>query len=165
MVAPAKRVIGIDPGSITLGWGIVEKSGSKIIRIDSGIIRCGKRPLSERLGLIYAGLAEACAAHSPNAAAIEGIFHQKNAQSALVLGHARGAAMLALTHHGLVPSEYAPTIVKKAVTGTGRAEKSQVASMVGLILGTFQPKTHDETDALAIAICHLHAAAETPRFR
>lgn len=159
----ATRVIGIDPGSIVLGWGIIEKHGSKLVRVDSGVVRCGKKPLEDRLCVIYEALTQVCAHHQPSGAAIEGIFHQRNAQSALVLGHARGAAMLALRHAGLSPAEYAPTLVKKAVTGSGRAQKSQVAGMVGMMLGKFKAATADETDALAIAICHLHAAPQ--RFR
>lgn len=153
-----KRVIGIDPGSRFMGWGVVEQRGSQLARVASGVVRCGKHPLGERLGIIYAAIHEACATHEPNHAAIEGIFHQRNAQSALVLGHARGAAMLALSHCGLEAAEYAPAVVKKAVTGRGRAEKSQVAAMVAMLLGKFQAATEDETDALAIAICHLHAS-------
>ena len=107
--------------------------------------------------MIYAALAEVCAAHRPDEAAIEGIFHQRNAQSALVLGHARGAALLALEHGGLVTAEYAPATVKKAVTGRGGAEKSQVQGLVSVMLGRVDAATLDETDALAIAICHLHA--------
>ncbi|MCB9520452.1 MAG: crossover junction endodeoxyribonuclease RuvC [Myxococcales bacterium] len=157
---PDVRVLGIDPGSIRMGWGIVEQSGGRLSRVASGVVRCGERPLPERLELIYEAITVACRTHSPTSAAIEGIFHQRSAQSALVLGHARGAALLALRHAKVPVFEYAPALVKKSVTGRGRADKSQVDALVGAMLGRFAAETHDETDALAIAICHVHHAAD-----
>jgi len=113
--------------------------------------------------LIYGTIAAMCREHEPTEGAIEAIFHQKNAQSALKLGHARGAAMLALAHAGLEISDYAPTVVKKAVTGRGRADKLQVRSMVEMLLGVTASGSHDETDALAIAICHMHRNPQLTR--
>lgn len=151
------RVVGIDPGSVRMGVAIVERDGSALRRLHSRVVRCGNKPLSERLATIYREVSEICAEFGPAEAAIEGIFHQKNAQSALVLGHARGAAVLALAHAGLDVHEYPPAVVKQSVTGRGRADKAQVAAMVGMMVGRFEAGSADETDAVAIAICHLHS--------
>lgn len=113
--------------------------------------------------MIFDQLRAVCVEHSPTEAAIEGVFHQRNAQSALVLGHARGVAMVALQQSQLPIAEYAPTEIKKALTGTGRAEKGQVMRMVSMMLDRYEPKTHDESDALAIAICHINRPLNTPR--
>lgn len=162
---PSPRVIGVDPGSVRLGIAVVERDGTTLRRVHSEVVRCGERPLGERLAMIYERIASVCRDHHPDEGAIEGLFHQRNAQSALVLGHARGVAMLALQHSGLTIHEYAPALVKKSVTGRGRAEKAQVAAMVSMMVGRFDAATADETDAVAIAICHLHASTAAPRFR
>lgn len=149
-------MLGIDPGSLRCGWGIIEKSGTRHVWIASGVIRMARAPLTERLETIYAAIRAACEAHTPTEASIEGLFYQKNAQSALVLGHARAAAMLALRHAGLPVTEYEPTVVKKSLLGHGGSTKEQVQRMVELMLGRTFAGTLDETDALSIAICHLH---------
>lgn len=154
---PTRRVLGIDPGSVRMGLAIVERDGSKLRRVDSTVVRCGDRPLGLRLEAIYDAIRRFCELHQPTEAAIEGIFHQRNAQSALVLGHARGAALLAAQHAGVEVFEYAPAVVKQSVTGRGRADKEQVAAMVGMMVGRFDASAADETDAVAIAICHLHS--------
>lgn len=159
------RAIGIDPGSVRTGWGIIEQHGNKLIHVASGTIAAGDGPFSGRLETIYADLCAVCRQYSPSSAGIEGIFHQKNAQSALKLGHARGVALLALAHCGLQVGEYEPTVVKKAVTGQGRADKIQVQTMIGLLLGRSAQGGFDESDALAIAVCHLHHLTLDTRIR
>jgi crossover junction endodeoxyribonuclease RuvC len=155
MQRPPKRVIAIDPGSVIAGWAIVDGHGNALRAVASGVIRCGALPFNERLAQIYATVASLCAEHQPTDGAIEAIYHQKNAQSALKLGHARAAAILAMTHAGLAVGEYEPSVVKKAVTGSGRADKDQVRAMVSRIIGAPTTSRHDETDAMAIGICHL----------
>ena len=113
--------------------------------------------------MIFDQLVAVCTKFSPTEAAIEGIFHQRNAQSALVLGHARGVALVALQQSGLTAVEYAPAEVKKALTGTGRAEKQQLKRMVSMMLQRYEPATLDESDALAIAICHVNRPTDLPR--
>lgn len=150
------RVIGIDPGSIKCGLGIVERRGNKLVRIHSETIQCGRGDLNDRLVVVYEAIKAACDAHSPNRAAIEGIFHHRNADSALKLGHARGVAMLALKHAGMSALEMQPTEIKKSIGTTGRADKSQVRSMVMYLLNMDQQPGLDESDALAIAIAGCH---------
>lgn len=150
-----KRVLAIDPGSVVAGWAVLDGNGNQVRAVASGVIRCGKLPFNERLTVIYDTVRELCAAHGPNTGAIEAIYHQKNAQSALKLGHARAAAILAMTHAGLAVGEYEPSVVKKAVTGSGRADKEQIRAMVTRIVGAPSTSRHDETDAMAIGVCHL----------
>ena len=154
----ARRVIGIDPGSVCAGYAVVEQRGTKLVRIASGVVACGRQPFNQRLATLYDAFRAVVHEHGPTEGAIEAIYHQKNAQSALKLGHARGAAILALVHARLDVAEYEPSKVKLAVTGRGRADKEQVAAMVRVLVGDFEPASHDETDALAVAICHLHQA-------
>lgn len=158
-----RLVIGIDPGSVNLGYGLVRKHGNQLIRVASGVVKCGRKPLPERLALIFSELCRVCGEHEPTEGAIEGVFHQRNAQSALVLGHARGVAIVALQQRAIPIAEYAPTEIKKAVTGTGRAEKEQVKRMVSLMLQRYEPASLDESDALATAICHLNRPTDIPR--
>jgi len=153
----ALRVLGVDPGSRKTGYGLVERDGSRIRHIDNGVIVLpGKAPLAERLAIIHERLTEVVDTYRPDVAAFEKIFFAKNARSALVLGHARGAAMLAASQHALPVHEYAPSEVKQAVSTSGRADKNQVAMMVKLILGLSEPAQEDASDALAVAICHCN---------
>jgi crossover junction endodeoxyribonuclease RuvC len=157
------RVIGIDPGSNFLGIGCVEAKGStftwvghKLLRVNPG----GDQPLSVRLKIINEGLTEALELWKPHAVAVEEVFLAKNAQSALKLGQARGASLVAAAMLDLEIFEYPATTVKQTVTGSGRAEKNQVQSMVRAILGRSLPaalvfEREDVSDALAVAICHL----------
>ena len=152
------KIFGIDPGSERTGYGCVERSGSR-----HHLVLCGSlaAPASatfpERLHHIHAGLAALLEECRPDCVAVESIFHAKNVRSALKLGHARGVALLAASEAGLSVHEYAPAEIKRAVVGYGRAEKGQVGQMVKLLLGLDAiPKPHDATDALAVAICHLH---------
>ena len=151
-----RRVIGIDPGSIRCGIGVVERDGNRVVHIYSATVQCGRGDFSTRLTRIYGAINEACTLHSPDGAAIEGIFHHRNADSALKLGHARGVAMLALAHAGLSPLELSPAEVKKSIGAWGRADKDQVQAMVRRLIGVATPMGLDESDALAIAIAGLY---------
>jgi crossover junction endodeoxyribonuclease RuvC len=157
------RILGIDPGLVRCGWGVVDHRSGR-----AGYVACGvitpptDAPLAERLSAIHRGIVEVIAAHSPTDAAIEETFVNASPISALKLGHARAAAMLAASLQGLAVAEYAPTVVKQAVTGKGRAEKDQVAAMVRLLLPGAKA-TADAADALAVAVCHAHHASTRTR--
>lgn len=160
MSAGALRVLGIDPGSTATGFGIVEVGRDGRMRaLAYGAIRPPVKEFSSRLAGIYAGLERVIAEGGPAEVAIESIFHAENVRSALKLGHARGVALLCAAHAELPVAEYSPMEVKRAIVGYGRAEKDQVARMVGMLLGLGSEKTpHDATDALAVAICHVNAS-------
>ncbi len=143
---------GVDPGSQKTGWGAVRAEGSRLIHLGSGVIRAGRGALPARLQKIFDGLNEALEKHQPERVFLESIFHSKNARSALVLGHARGVALLAASISKRPVGEIAPTEVKKAVTGRGRAEKAQVQEMVKILLGLREKAQEDQSDALAVAI-------------
>lgn len=148
-------ILGIDPGSISCGYGIVKTNSIKCDYVTSGRIQLNPRsPLHIRLKSLYEGLADIISRHNPSHLAIENIFFAKSAKAALSLGHARGAALLAAASAGLGVYEYGALEVKKAVTGYGRAEKKQVAGMVKRILGINADLSDDSADALALAICH-----------
>jgi crossover junction endodeoxyribonuclease RuvC len=148
------RVLGIDPGSNATGYGVVAVEGSSLRRLGSGTIRTRGDTLAERLAHLQRELERAIAALAPDAAALESVFSAKNPRSALVLGHSRGVALAACAFAGLGTDEYTPAQVKVAVTGYGRAEKSQVMKMVQRLLGLAVEPASDEADALAVAICH-----------
>jgi crossover junction endodeoxyribonuclease RuvC len=152
-------VFGIDPGSARTGYGCVESDGHRHRLVACGALTMPARaPFPDRLVAIHRGLADLLAAARPDCVAVENVFHASNARSALILGHARGVAVLAAREAGLPVVEYTPAEVKRAVVGYGRAEKLQVQQMVRLLLGLDVPPTpHDVADALAIAICHLHS--------
>jgi crossover junction endodeoxyribonuclease RuvC len=149
-------VLGIDPGSRITGYGLVAVDGNRHRYVDSGCIRTGGGELADRLARIHEGLVTIIRTHRPEEAAIERVFMHRSAESALKLGQARGAAMLTAVTEGLPVSEYAAPQVKQAVTGTGRADKAQVAHMVQVMLGIRGTLQADAADALAIAICHVH---------
>ncbi|MFQ6553886.1 crossover junction endodeoxyribonuclease RuvC [Aestuariibius insulae] len=154
------RIIGIDPGLRTMGWGIVEPmGGSRLVFIASGICKSGEGSLADRLLRLHDGLADVIEQFAPDEAAVEETFVNKDARATLKLGQARGVAMLVPAKAGLPVSEYAPNTVKKTVVGVGHAEKRQVIHMIRLQLPAAAPQTHDEADALAIAICHAHHRA------
>ena len=148
------RIIGIDPGSHNTGWGIVEVEGTRFRRVASGTMSPKASGLGGRLLGISDGLECILQEHHPTESAVESVFYSKNAQSALKLGHARGVVFAGLARAGLEIGEYSPTQVKQTLTGTGRAAKEQVAKMVRLLLGYSEKMGLDESDALAIAICH-----------
>ena len=146
------RIIGIDPGLKQAGWGVIERHGARLSHIANGVVTPGAGPLGERLARLHAGLANVIAAHAPDAAAIEKTFVNTDPAGALLLGQARGVALLALAQAGLPVAEFAPNAVKKAVVGSGRAQKAQIAAMVAMLLPGARAAAHDAWDALAIAI-------------
>jgi crossover junction endodeoxyribonuclease RuvC len=146
------RIIGIDPGLRQAGWGVVERHGSRLVHVANGVCNSGTGTLGERLARLHKALSAVIAAHAPDAAAIEKTFVNTDPAGALLLGQARGVALLALAQAGLPVAEFAPNAVKKAVVGAGRAEKAQVAAMVAMLLPGARAATHDAWDALAIAI-------------
>jgi len=148
--------IGIDPGSRITGYGLVERRGSEIVYVGSGIIRAGVAgPIEKRLLTIKRELDGVIGRYNPAAVAVEEIFMAKNPKSTLTLGQARGVVLLAAAEAGLPVFEYTPREVKGCVTGAGGAHKSQVAAMVGRLMRLDHvPETEDETDALAVAFCH-----------
>jgi len=152
------RVLGIDPGTRVCGYGVIDVNGAELRTIDFGVVRAAeKKPLPERLSIIHDGLATVIAQHRPDVVAVEGVFHGVNARTAIKIGEGRGVALLAAAAAGLEVAEYSPATVKKAVAGTGRADKNQVQQMVRVELGLRDvPEPDDAADALAIAICHCH---------
>lgn len=159
MSSATSRVLGVDPGSRSLGWAVVLREHGRYRLLDGGAVRPdAEAPMATRLDTLYQGLRAAIVASAPDCAAIEAIFSHRSATSALVLGQARGVALLALAHAGLEVSEYNASTVKLSVAGSGRAEKAQVQRMVALLLGGAPPGPHDVADAAAIAITH-HAHA------
>lgn len=151
------RVLGIDPGSIVTGYGVVEKDSGSLLHVADGTVRAkGSRNLPERLPPIFDGLQEVIMEYQPDAVAIESIFFAKNVKSAAILGHARGVALLAAAKAQLAVFEYSPMEVKQSVVGYGAATKEQVQKMVKALLRTDHLPTSDAADALAVAICHIH---------
>ena len=159
------RIFGIDPGSLRTGYGCVETDGRRHHLIACGAITvAASDSFPQRLALIHRELATLLASHRPECVAVESVFHAANARSAIKLGHARGVAILAAVEAGCHVVEYTPAEVKRAVVGYGRAEKHQVQQMIKLLLGLSKaPSPHDAADALAVAICHLHAQSVANR--
>lgn len=164
----AMRVLGIDCGGEYTGFGVVDMdSAAKLACIACGAIKLSPRdPLAGRLSKIYEQLGKLIRDHQPDEVAIEEVFYALNVKSALKLGQVRGVAMLAAACAGLEVAEYSPLTIKSSVVGYGRAEKQQVQQMVTQLLGlTEPPEPMDASDALAIAICHLHTASTIRRQR
>lgn len=153
------RIIGIDPGSLKTGFGIIESDGVRSQYVASGCIKVKGDNLAERLGYIFSSLHEIMQQWQPNEMAIENVFLSKNADSALKLGQARGAAICAGVQQQLAVSEYAPRQIKNAVVGSGSALKEQVQHMMNLLLNINKVLQADEADALAVALCHAHHRA------
>ena len=150
-------IIGLDPSLTCTGWGIVAKSGNRLSHIANGQIRTDAAlSLPERLVTIDRELTDVLLLHRPDSSAVEEVFVNKNPQSTLKLGHARGVVLLALARAGLPVHEYATRLVKKALVGTGAAEKAQVQAMLKVLLPGVQLAGADAADALAVAICHAH---------
>ena len=152
-----QRILGIDPGLRITGFGIIEKHGNQLRYVASGCIKSNdKQSLPERIATLFAGISEVIATYRPDQAAVEKVFVNVNPQSTLKLGQARGVAVAACAAHGLSISDYEPTLVKKSLVGTGRAEKEQVAFMVQRLLNVKNANwALDTSDALAVAVCHL----------
>jgi crossover junction endodeoxyribonuclease RuvC len=151
----AFRLLGIDPGLQRCGWGVVISDGARLSYVAHGVIKPATTlSLAERLAALLLGLEAVIAAHAPEEAAVEETYVNSNPRAALALGQARGAAMIAPARAGLRVAEYSPATVKKAVVGSGAAEKGQIAFMVRRLLPQAGPVSADAADALAIAICH-----------
>ena len=158
-------VLGVDPGTRHLGWGVVDRSGTRVRHVAHGVIDTDpKAPLGERLVQIERELSEVVAAHAPTHGAIEALFFGKDASAAAKLGHARGVAMLVLARAGLSLGEYPPASVKRALVGGGAATKHQVNMVVSRVLGLPKIARADAADALAVAIHHAHVAAVQARY-
>jgi len=159
------RTIGIDPGSRYTGYGIVEGDGSLLRHVSNGIISLsGTLPLPERLGIIYQRLSSLINEARPTCLAIEDVFFAKNVKSALSLGQARGAAILAAVNAGLPVSEYSALQIKQAVAGYGKAGKEQMVKMIQYLFKLNKPLNPNAADALAVAICHLNTQASRVRW-
>ena len=151
-------ILGIDPGSRKTGFGIIRIDRKQPVYVSSGTIRLPvKEPLSVRLRVLFESLSEIIDTHRPTVAAIESVFMAKSADSALKLGHARGAAMVACVINELAVFEYAARQIKQSVVGTGAASKQQVQHMVTVLLGLSAAPAVDAADGLAAALCHCHA--------
>ncbi|MFQ5464481.1 MAG: crossover junction endodeoxyribonuclease RuvC [Thermodesulfobacteriota bacterium] len=184
------KILGIDPGSLVTGYGVVESTGGRgkggpagwagagggkmagaaagrsgLVHVSDGVVTLkGLKDLPARLLALAEGLDAVLRDFSPDAVAVESVFHSKNARSALMLGHSRGVVLLAAARYGLPVYEYPPTTVKQAVTGYGLAAKDQVNKMVGILLGrppSAPALPADAADALAVAICHINHSART----
>jgi crossover junction endodeoxyribonuclease RuvC len=154
------RILGIDPGIAIVGFGIVDKQGSKLIPVQYGAIQTeAHTDPALRLKQIYDGVCHLIDQYKPEAMAVEKLFFNRNVTTAFAVGQARGVMILAAVQRGLQIAEYTPLQVKQAVVGYGQAEKNQVQEMVKLLLGLqAKPKPDDVADALAIAICHAHSS-------
>jgi crossover junction endodeoxyribonuclease RuvC len=158
-------ILGIDPGTVCTGYGIICLENNSLARVSSGVIRLpSSKTLPVKLETIYEMLCNLISTHSPDEFAIETAFFGKNVQSAMKIGYARGVSLLAAVHNKIPSSEYSPREVKRSVTGTGAASKEQVSYMVKTILNIKPVKMlPDETDALAVAICHALRAKTTAK--
>ena len=151
------RIFGIDPGSRVTGYGVIDKQGPELGFITCGTIRTGQEEdFSRRLLIIFEGLSKVIDRHCPDVAAIEDVFVSQNPRSALKLGHARGAAVVAAMQRNLKVYDYTPRLVKQTVAGYGQADKAQVHHMVRILLELDSSPSSDASDALAVAICHAH---------
>jgi len=153
------RVLGLDPGLQHTGWGVIDVEGNNLRHVANGVISPDtKAEMAQRLTVIFDGVAALLGEHTPDAAAIEETFVNRNPDSTLKLGLARGAALVAAASTGLPVAEYAARLVKKSVVGTGKADKQQIAAMIGVLLPGAPVRSADAADALAVAICHAHHA-------
>jgi crossover junction endodeoxyribonuclease RuvC len=153
-------ILGLDPGLACTGWGVIRVQGNRLGHVANGQCRTpAQAPLAERLASLHAQLAAMIAADAPDAAAVEEVFVNDNPQSTLKLGQARGVVLLAAAQAGLAVGEYAPRLVKKALVGTGAADKRQVHAMVQRLLPGAAIAGADAADALAVAITHAHSQA------
>jgi len=159
------RILGIDPGSRTTGFGLIDTDGIHSRRIDSGCIRVAGQAWPERLGLIFDAVARVVAEHRPHEVAVEQLIFARDPTAALKLGQARGAVLCAALKGGVQVHEYSPKTVKLAVVGTGGADKTQVQHMVRILLNLAEEPAEDEADALALALCHAHSMGIPARKR
>lgn len=161
------RIIGIDPGYAIMGYGIIDMKGNHFSVVDFGSITTdAKMPMPERLKRLYSSLMDIIALYEPDEASVEELFFNTNAKTAIMVGQARGVAVLACCNSGVEISEYTPLQIKQALVGYGRAEKKQVQEMVRMILHLDEvPKPDDTADALAAAVCHGHSAGANKRMK
>ena len=158
------KILGLDPGLGTTGWGLIQAEGNRLSHIANGQLKTDtSAPLAERLADLCRQLEAMIAEHAPETAAVEEVFVNKNPQSTLKLGQARGVALMCAAKAGMAVGEYSPTLVKKAVVGTGAAEKAQVHAMVSRLLPGAKIAGPDAADALAVAITHAHHRASARR--
>ncbi|MGQ0813030.1 MAG: crossover junction endodeoxyribonuclease RuvC [Gemmatimonadota bacterium] len=152
-------VLGVDPGAAVTGYGVVARSGGAVSLLECGVIRTEpSTPLPQRLREIYEGITEVLLRNRVTTVAVEGVFYAKNVRTTVILGHARGAVLLAATMRDLPVSEYSPAEIKDAVTGTGRATKEQVQFMVQRLLRLKDPpRPADAADGVAVALCHCQS--------
>lgn len=150
------RILGIDPGSRQTGYGLIDTDGMQSVHIDSGCIYAKGESFPQRLGYIFQHVSELIVEYQPTELSIEQVFVNKNVDSALKLGQARGAAICAAVQGGLSVHEYTPKAVKSAVVGTGNATKEQVQHMMSMLLKLEKGLQADQADALGIALCHAH---------
>jgi crossover junction endodeoxyribonuclease RuvC len=159
------RILGIDPGSRTTGFGVIDTDGQQSRWVASGALRVGAHPWPGRLGHIFDGVAAVVAEYQPHEMAVEQLIFARDPTAALKIGQARGAALCAGLKSGVAVHEYSPKTVKLAVVGTGGADKAQVQHMVRVLLGLADTPAEDEADALAIALCHAHSMGIPARGR
>lgn len=153
-----ERILGIDPGSRVTGYGIIDSDRGKLIFVACGVVKTTPNyPFANRLNEIFDGINEVIQIHDPEAAAVEEVFLSQNPGTALKLGQARGAAVVAAMQNGLSVSDYSPRKIKQAVVGYGQAEKEQVQHMVRVLLNLKGMPSNDAADALAVAICHANS--------
>ncbi len=154
-------ILGLDPGLGTTGWGLISAQGNRLSHVANGQIATDpKAPLAERLVTLDRALTDIFLEHQPDCTAVEEVFVNSNPQSTLKLGQARGVCLLAAARGGMPVAEYATRLVKKAVVGTGGAEKAQVQAMLKILLPGVKLTGADAADALAVAICHAHHGAK-----
>ena len=160
------RIIGIDPGLRRCGWGIIESAGNRLVFVACGTLTPPTDgALADRLAILFAGINDILDRFTPDEAAVEETFVNAGPRSALILGQARGVALMTPAARGLPVAEYAANLVKKSVVGTGHAEKGQVGLMVKTLMPAADFKGEDAADALAIAICHAHHRVAAQRLR
>ena len=161
------RILGIDPGYAILGWGVIDMNGNHFKVVDYGAVTTdSKMEMPDRLKVLYNSLMDIITEYEPDVASIEELFFNTNAKTAILVGQARGVAVLACANSGLDIEEYTPLQIKQGLVGYGRAEKKQVQLMVKTILNLKEiPKPDDTADALAAAVCHGHAAGSRNRMK
>ena len=153
----SRRILGLDPGLRITGWGVIDIAGSSLSHVAHGIVKSSEKDtLAHRILSLYIQLREVIQVYSPQEAAVEETFVNKNPHSALKLGAARGVILLAPAEAGLIVGEYSANKIKKSVVGVGHADKNQVATMIQHLLPQAKGATKDAADALAVAICHAH---------
>jgi len=158
------KIIGLDPGLASTGWGVIRADGNRLEHVANGQIKTDPlMPLAQRLARLADELDRTLAEHQPGAAAAEEVFVNKNPQSTLKLGQARGVALMCAARSGVAVGEYAPALVKKALVGTGGADKAQIHAMVARLLPGVKIAGPDAADALAVAITHAHHLATARR--